>query len=149
MKKYLHVFIALSVCALLMFCLYGCGSSSSYWGTPVEDPNQVTGPLGITSFTDDDGDNVNPVNETSTINFSVKGYGFEKFVDGCTLTFVNVDTNAVYTATIVRWLDRFISANVNVPGGKYIVRVTRGDALSTPDTTYYYKGTGNYPVTVQ
>jgi len=111
--------------------------ASTSTATPVPTPV-------INSIRDNNGtgDNKDPENGSSDVNFSV--FGTHLSGTGVNVTFTDVDhPGSVYTGTVNSFTDGELEGTINIPGGKYLIEVTVGGKSST-DVLYFYKGTGTY-----
>lgn len=148
MRKYFYGLIILSLCAGLMFSVYGCGGSGA--GGPlggINNNNVDTGGATITSVVDQDGDNRSTDNNEEEIFFRAKGQNFG-LTQGV-VRFINVKDGAIIEAEILTWSDGQVVGQVTIPAGKYLVEVVTEDGTGTTQDVFYLKGTGSFPVTAQ
>lgn len=147
MRKYFYGLIILSLCAGLMFSVYGCGGSGG--GGPLGGINNNVVNTGavITAVIDEDGDNRSTDNNEEEIFFRAKGQRFG-LTQGI-VRFINVKDNTVIEATILTWSDSQVVGQITIPAGKYIVEVITDEGVATTQDVFYLKGTGTFPVTAQ
>jgi len=116
--------------------------------TPVVAPTATHTPVPgapvIYSVTDSDGNNLSPVNTLSVISFTLNGINFGASASSVTVTFVDMN-NTVYTAVITTCQNTFITGNINLPAGKYVIRVKTPSGTTGQDV-YYYKGEGDVEI---
>jgi len=117
------------------------GGPAQVTPTPTRTPTPTTTlPPTLLRVLDDSGDVYDPANNPTSVNFTLTGTDFDATQDpGFQVTFTDVQTGTVYTATITVWSNTSISGNVLIPGGKYLVTVTTGLGSSS-QSIYYYKG---------
>ncbi|MEQ8190422.1 MAG: hypothetical protein ABRQ39_20820 [Candidatus Eremiobacterota bacterium] len=110
-------------------------------------PTPVPTPV-INSIRDNNGtgDNKDPENGNSDVNFSVFGYHLSG--TGVNVTFTDVLSGTAYTATVNSLNYGEIKGTINIPGGRYLIEVRLGGKTSA-DVLYFYKGAGNYMITVE
>ncbi len=110
-------------------------------------PTPVPTPV-INSIRDNNGtgDNKDPENGNSDVNFSVFGYHLSG--TGVNITFTDVLSGKAYTATVNSLNYGEIKGTINIPGGRYLIEVRVGGKTSA-DVLYFYKGAGNYMITVE
>jgi len=104
----------------------------------------VPGAPVIYSVTDSDGNNLSPVNTSSLISFTLNGINFGTSASSVTVTFVDTN-NTVYTAVITTCQKTVITGNINLPAGKYVIRVKTPSGTTGQDV-YYYKGEGDVEI---
>ncbi|MEQ8171431.1 MAG: hypothetical protein ABRQ38_21260 [Candidatus Eremiobacterota bacterium] len=122
-------------------------------GIPTVTPNVTSIPAPVptpvvNSIRDDKGkgDDKDPENSNSDVLFSV--FGSHLSGTGVKVTFTDAVSGTVYTGTVDSLTDGEIKGTITIPGGRYLIKVTVGGKTSG-NAVYFYKGAGNYTVTVE
>ena len=120
------------------------GNPSAMTATPIATSTATPVPTPVVNSIKDNngtGDNKDSENGNSDVSFSV--FGSHLSGTGVNVTFTDVDSGTVFTGTVNPFTDGELKGTINIPGGKYLIKVTVGVTTST-DVIYFYKGTGTY-----